>query len=86
MAITRSVTPSSAMIAIHKVAAPHIPSRRKINFTASAAAIFCLSTFMAYRLSLKNALIRERSKRIGRILRKSVIDEKKVEKELELTA
>ncbi|MEK6833023.1 MAG: hypothetical protein AABY32_03160 [Nanoarchaeota archaeon] len=32
------------------------------------------------------ALIREKSKRIGRILRKSVIDEKRIEKELELRA
>jgi len=32
------------------------------------------------------ALVREKSKRIGRILRKTVIDEKRVEKELELRA
>lgn len=32
------------------------------------------------------ALIREKSKRVGRILRKALIDEKKIEKELELRA
>lgn len=32
------------------------------------------------------ALIREKSKRVGRILRKAVIDEKRIEKELELRA